>query len=129
LRGEDTWIGDLEFGVQVVYAGFDFTLLGPTEDGGMLLLHDGLADKPALSSDCRWWADMLLPEDAYAAFRWFVPPAKKAWWLRPEEEAWDLLGCDMDTDGSGGWDCRYVQDFIRANFDVSGEEDEACRPQ
>ena len=33
------------------------------------------------------------------------------------EEAWDLLKSDVDINGSGGWDCNYVCDFIDANWE------------
>lgn len=29
------------------------------------------------------------------------------------EEAWNLLEGDTDTDGSGGWDYDYVQEFLK----------------
>lgn len=29
------------------------------------------------------------------------------------EEAWNLLKDDTNTDGSGGWDYEYIQDFLR----------------
>ena len=33
------------------------------------------------------------------------------------EEVWNLLKDDTDIDGSGGWDCDYVQEFINENWD------------
>ena len=33
------------------------------------------------------------------------------------EEAWDLLKSDIDINGSGGWDCNYICDFINANWE------------
>ena len=33
-----------------------------------------------------------------------------------KEEAWNLLKEDTDTNGSGGWDYNYVQEFINSNW-------------
>ena len=32
------------------------------------------------------------------------------------EGAWNLLKDDTDIDGSGGWDCDYVREFINSNW-------------
>ena len=32
------------------------------------------------------------------------------------EDAWNLFKDDTDIDGSGGWDCDYIQEFINGNW-------------
>lgn len=34
-----------------------------------------------------------------------------------KEAAWNLLKCDTDIDGCGGWDYNYIQSFINVNWD------------
>ena len=33
-----------------------------------------------------------------------------------KEDVWNLLKDETDIDGSDGWDCDYVQEFINGNW-------------
>ena len=38
-------------------------------------------------------------------------------WAETRDEAWELLKDDTDINGSGGWNCNYIQEFLHRNFD------------